>query len=988
MTSRRLGRIALSIAVVASTFLAGAFIVASPLQVARAADGDVTRIAGGPLPYSPPNPVGPVAGDQAWFSVYAEMIVEHDGFLYIRDIEGIHKVDAVTGSTQRIVGTGYGTVPASVLPADGVAAVGVGINWERTLAVGPDGAVYFTASDASGLMNRLYRIDSSTGVLTIVAGLTLNYLGYDGLFVDSDNSIWLAGATGPSQFSIRRLDGTTGLISTVFEFDFSAAAGVGSALLGFTPDGAAYVVEDTYDTFDPYGLLSRRTLRIDASGTVQVVADRQTNCDIGIDAGTMVDSHRWIDRGVRSVTTYDSVGTATLCTVDLATGATTERVLTGSIVEFLNQTGSRRVLANALTTLSDGTSYFVDAETDGRYGVFRWDGPEPAEFVMRNGNQLLYEGQPFRFTGINLYDANNTAGCGGQYGSGTALGTAIDGMGQPQVIRSWFFQSLATAGGARDWTAFDHTLAVAQAKGVRIIATLGNQWLDCDGLNGGGGKYKTEAWYAGGYNVDVDPGMIVSYRAWVAEIVARYRDNPTIMAWEILNEPEVRVAQNGACASSAANLLNDFSSDIADLIKATDANHLVSLGTIGGGQCGSDNANYATLHANPNIDLCSVHDYQHPNDPIAGDQFNGIAKRLEQCRAINKPIFVGEAGMQLPETGNSTAIRATKLTAKMSAEFRAGMVGYVLWSWAKPPRVALTLADDIHDIGPGDPLLATLAVAASSWPNDGGDADNDGVSNAIDAGAGWNDGAGTSGVITNANGLSAVVLDAPAPAGVTIYVPSVGPVRAMTASTCGVSVEIDAGTAATLTCGSITAQVATGQVRVRLSSDTFVTIPAGATAKIDVATDGTFTVGNVVGSGVSVTVEAATTALVAGAAPRSFAAWTFVWLSPHAPNSTRNTAKAGKALALRWIVLDSKLRPVDSVQRVTLRVVTAAACPRGRVVPDGAPVTITRDNGLRYLGLGIYVASWTPPKSLKGSCKELRLDLTEGVTRSALFRFR
>ena len=986
MTRRRLDRPALSLFVAASTFFAGAFIIASPLRVARAADGDVTRIAGGPLPYSPPNPVGPIAGDDVWFSVYAEMIVEHDGYLYIRDIEGIHKVDAATGSTQRIVGTGYGTVPASLLPVDGVPAVGVGINWERTLAVGPDGAVYFTANDASGLSNRLYRIDPSTGSLTLVADLTLGYLGYDGLFVDSGNSIWLAGATGPSQFSIRRLDGTTGLISTVFEFDLSAAAGVGTEFLGFTPEGAAYILESTYDTNDPYGLLSSRTLRIDPDGTVQVV-DRRTNCDIGIDAGTMISSHHWIDRGVRSVTTYDSVGTTTLCTVDLATGATTERVLTGSIVEFLNQTGSRRVLANALTTLSDGTSYFVDAEVDGTYGVFRWDGPEPANFVTRSGTQLLSEGQPFRFTGINLYDANNTAGCGGQYGSGAAFGDAIDEMGQPQVVRSWFFQSLATATGARDWTAFDHTLAVAQAKGVRIIATLGNQWLDCDGLNGGGGKYKNEAWYAGGYNVDVDPGMIVSYRAWVAEIVARYRDNPTIMAWEILNEPEVRVAQNGACASSAATLLNDFSSDIAALIKATDPNHLVSLGTIGGGQCGSDNANYATLHANPNIDLCSIHDYQHPNDPIAGDQFNGIAKRLEQCRAINKPIFVGEAGMQLPETGSSTAIRATRLTAKMAAEFRAGMVGYVLWNWAKPARVGLTVADDIHDIGPGDPVLAALAATAASWPNDGGDADNDGVSNAIDAGAGWNDNAATSGVITSANGLSAVVLDAPAPDGVTIYVPSVGSVRAMTVSTCGVSVEIDSGTAVTITCGSITAKVATGRVLIRLSSDTYVTVPAGAAAKIDFATDGTFTVGNVVGSGVSVTVEAATTALVAGAAPRSFAAWTFTWLSPFAPNSTRNTAKAGKTITLRWVVFDSNLSPVNSLQRVTLRVVTAAACPRGRVVPDGAPITITLGNGLRYLGLGVYAVAWKTPKSFKGSCKELHLDLGEGLTRNASFRF-
>ncbi len=97
-------------------------------QVAHAVAGDVTQIAGGHAPYSPPNPAGPIPGDQVWFAVYAEMIEEHAGFLYIRDIEGIDKVDEVTGTTERIVGTGYGTVPAASLPVDGVPAAGVGIN--------------------------------------------------------------------------------------------------------------------------------------------------------------------------------------------------------------------------------------------------------------------------------------------------------------------------------------------------------------------------------------------------------------------------------------------------------------------------------------------------------------------------------------------------------------------------------------------------------------------------------------------------------------------------------------------------------------------------------------------------------------------------------------------------------------------------------------------------------------------------------------------
>jgi hypothetical protein len=977
-----------SVAAVIGLLIAGLAVLSAPAQIAGAADGDVIQLAGGLAPWVQPNPVGPVPGDQIAFTTYAETIVEHDGDLYIRDFDGIYSVDATTGITQRVV------------------SADTGITWGRTLAVGPDGSLYFTSLDVSASGTRMYRVDPTSGLLNLVAGdgsttisgdggpatsagLALDQYGFqDGIFVDDGNSIWFGDGTDSSQLSIRRIDGTTGVITTVYQF--ATAPGVGDELLGFTPDGAVYVQEDTSLPIAPYTFVSSRTLRIGADTTVTEVADRRTTCDAAIQAGTVNEVHRWTDNGVRHTTTYATGGTPTLCTADLATGATAARTLSGSIAEFFDRSGPRGVLADAVTTRSDGTSFFVSSEGDGTYRVHRWEGPHPPSFVTRNGQQLMFEGQPFRFTGMNLYEANNTGACGGHFGSGSAFANAIDQMGTPQVIRSWFFQPLATTGGVRDWTAFDHTLAVASAKGVKLIATLGNQWADCDGLNGGAGTYKTDAWYGGGYSSDIDPGMIVTYRAWVAEVVARYRDNPTIMAWEILNEPEVKVSRDGACASNAATLLNSFATDIAGLIKATDANHLVSLGTIGGGQCGSDNANYSTLHGNPNIDLCSVHDYRQPTEPIAGDQYNGIAKRMEQCRALNKPTFVGEAGLKLPEVANSTAVRAEKLTAKMSAEFRAGMVGYVLWNWADPPRRAITLDDDIHDIGQGDEVLATLAAAPSSWPNDGGDADNDGVSNAIDAGAGWNDHAGTTGSITNANGLSAVVLDAPAPQGVTVYVPRLSsgePVREMSLSKCGFAVDVASGTWATITCGSITTTVVTGRVRVRISSDTFVTIPAGATATVDVARNGTFTISNVVGSGVTVTVRGTTTPIAGGAPPTSFPSWMFRWSSPRF-DSAPSVVDAGRPITLKWVLLDSSNRPVTTLDRVTIDVTTSGQCRAAKVVPDGAPVSLTLNHGLKYLGRGVYTATWTTPKSYKGSCKQVQLDLGEGTTHDFILKFK
>ena len=130
---------------------------------------------------------------------------------------------------------------------------------------------------------------------------------------------------------------------------------------------------------------------------------------------------------------------------------------------------------------------------------------------------LSLNGQPYRFTGINMYDANNRSGCGTVM-SDSDLGATFDSIGAGRVVRAWFFQSLATSSGQRDWTGFDRTVAIATSHGIKLIPTLINQWPECDGPAGGTGVYKTSDWYESGYATDVQPGSTVSYRSWVEEV--------------------------------------------------------------------------------------------------------------------------------------------------------------------------------------------------------------------------------------------------------------------------------------------------------------------------------------------------------------------------------------------------------------------------------------------------------------------------------------
>ena len=360
-----------------------------------------------------------------------------------------------------------------------------------------------------------------------------------------------------------------------------------------------------------------------------------------------------------------------------------------------------------LRPLVEGAQWMED------YGVF-WvvtvlnaDGSAPRAapgFVTRSGTQLTVNGQPYRFTGMNIYNANSRNNCWYTLGSGTALDASLNSIGSGQeVFRAWFFQSLATTNGQRDWAAFDHTLAVAAAHGQRVIATLADQWGACE-QPGAGSVYKTEAWYQGGYRTTpMNPSVSRSYRDWAAEVATRYRNDPTILAWQLMNEAEDKVSYpDGACGSVTS--LKNWADDVAAVVKTADRNHLVSLGTIGSGQCGSAGTDFQVLHAGGNIDLCEYHDYDHPADVMPGDQWNGLRARLDQCTALGKPLFIGESGLLPGATGGSLAQRASAFDAKVAAQLGAGAAGALLWAWNN----GATAAVSGYDVGPSDPALPVL----------------------------------------------------------------------------------------------------------------------------------------------------------------------------------------------------------------------------------------------------------------------------------------
>jgi mannan endo-1,4-beta-mannosidase len=143
------------------------------------------------------------------------------------------------------------------------------------------------------------------------------------------------------------------------------------------------------------------------------------------------------------------------------------------------------------------------------------------------------------------------------------------------------------------------------------------------------------------------------------------------------------------------------------MVRHADANHLISLGTIGGGQCGLRGPDYRTLHAIPEIDLCEHHDYRDwqlvPDD---------LRYDLAVCRELGKPTFIGEFGISAGAFGGDLDARAIAMASKQAAARRAGAVGSLVWAWRSDGDGGSSAIG--FDVGPGDPLLERLAASARS----------------------------------------------------------------------------------------------------------------------------------------------------------------------------------------------------------------------------------------------------------------------------------
>jgi mannan endo-1,4-beta-mannosidase len=179
-----------------------------------------------------------------------------------------------------------------------------------------------------------------------------------------------------------------------------------------------------------------------------------------------------------------------------------------------------------------------------------------------------------------------------------------------------------------------------------------------------------------------------------------YIDDPTIMAWQLANEP-----RGGGFREEFLQWI----SSSAKLIKSLDPNHLVSLGSEGDTPSALFAGNhFINDHSLPEIDYTTIHiwvenwNIYDPKNPMGthlrAQNYlrNYIRSHLERSRKLGKPMVLEEFGMardsRSMDPNSGTYFRDLYFRVALEETYQhlgQGMSGINFWAWSgesRPPR--------------------------------------------------------------------------------------------------------------------------------------------------------------------------------------------------------------------------------------------------------------------------------------------------------------
>jgi mannan endo-1,4-beta-mannosidase len=216
--------------------------------------------------------------------------------------------------------------------------------------------------------------------------------------------------------------------------------------------------------------------------------------------------------------------------------------------------------------------------------------PDNNEFVYLKDSKLFLRDQPFSAVGPNIYwlGLTHEGGEGIRYPTPSEIDNALDtavAMGST-TVRTFALISVGNPlsiepklGEFNDagFGAIDYALSAAQQRNLRFILPLVNSW---------NGRYHGSLWdfvhWRGKthpYEFFNNPQIIQDFKDYIAVVVnhvnpytgVAYKDDPTILTWQLGNElGHLTLPENPYFFSIA-----DWSVEMAEFIKSLDPDHLV-----------------------------------------------------------------------------------------------------------------------------------------------------------------------------------------------------------------------------------------------------------------------------------------------------------------------------------------------------------------------------------------------------------------------------
>lgn len=359
--------------------------------------------------------------------------------------------------------------------------------------------------------------------------------------------------------------------------------------------------------------------------------------------------------------------------------------------------------------------------------------PKPAEhsFIKVNADgQFVRDGKPYYFVGANFW-YGAILGSEGEGGNRERLHKELDflksiGINNLRVlvgadgengIKTRVEPSLQVAPGVYNDTilaGLDYFMNELRERDMTAVLYLNNSWEWSGGYSvylqwSGHGDVVVPAvdgWPAYMEYVKQFPqsdsakALFANHVNYIVSRTNRYNqikyvDDPTIMSWQIGNEPRAFSDENKEPFAR-------WMADVAAQIKSLDPNHMVSSGSEGSWGCEMDMSLFEKIHADPNINYLNIHIWPYNWSWVKADSLTELLPRAKEntkkyiddhmviARKYSKPIVLEEFGFprdgfsfskEAPTTARDEYYRYVFDLIRQDRESGGLFAGCNFWAW-------------------------------------------------------------------------------------------------------------------------------------------------------------------------------------------------------------------------------------------------------------------------------------------------------------------